>query len=61
MLKEKRLETDEAELVHIEEEILDSNNIINDIQNSFPGNWSNENNNIINPINLLIIFVNIIK
>ena len=25
--KEKRLETDEAELVHIEEEILDSNDI----------------------------------
>ena len=44
--KEKRLETDEAELVHIEEEILDSNNIINDIQNSFPGNWSNENNKL---------------
>ena len=44
--KEKRLETDESELVHIDEAILDSKSIINDIESSFPSNWTNENNKL---------------
>ena len=44
--KEKRLETDESELVHIDEAILDSKGIINDIESSFPSNWTNENNKL---------------